>query len=86
MSFGQLLSTAGACCHHSEKEWRREDFRLATVAIGSADGVKQLIEPDLDPIFRPDSYGYRPRKSALDAGWGHARAVLEDTIGCWSLT
>jgi retron-type reverse transcriptase len=29
--------------------------------------VKQLIEPDLDPIFLVDSYGYRPRKSALDA-------------------
>jgi len=29
--------------------------------------VKQLIEPDLDPIFLADSYGYRPRKSALDA-------------------
>jgi RNA-directed DNA polymerase len=29
--------------------------------------VKQLIEPDLDPIFLRDSYGYRPRKSALDA-------------------
>ena len=29
--------------------------------------VKQLIEPDLDPIFLPDSYGYRSRKSALDA-------------------
>ena len=29
--------------------------------------VKQLIEPDLDPIFLPDSYGYRPRKSALEA-------------------
>ncbi len=29
--------------------------------------VKQLIEPDSDPIFLPDSYGYRPRKSALDA-------------------
>ena len=29
--------------------------------------VKQLIEPDLDAIFQPDSYGYRPRKSALDA-------------------
>src|SRR5258708_33781209 len=28
--------------------------------------VKQLIEPDLDSIFLPDSYGYRPRKSALD--------------------
>jgi RNA-directed DNA polymerase len=29
--------------------------------------VKQLIEPDLDPVFLPDSYGYRPGKSALDA-------------------
>jgi retron-type reverse transcriptase len=29
--------------------------------------VKQVIEPVLDPIFLADSYGYRPRKSALDA-------------------
>src|SRR5256714_10859675 len=29
--------------------------------------VKQLIEPDLEPSFLADSYGYRPRKSALDA-------------------
>src|SRR5579862_46719 len=29
--------------------------------------VKQRIEPDLDPIFLANSYGYRPRKSALDA-------------------
>jgi RNA-directed DNA polymerase len=29
--------------------------------------VKRLIEPELDQIFRPDSYGYRPNKSALDA-------------------
>jgi len=29
--------------------------------------VKQLIGPDLDPIFLADSYGYRPMKSALDA-------------------
>ena len=29
--------------------------------------VKQLIEPDLEPVFLPDSYGYRPGKSALDA-------------------
>lgn len=29
--------------------------------------VKQAIEPILDPIFLPDSYGYRPGKSALDA-------------------
>jgi group II intron reverse transcriptase/maturase len=29
--------------------------------------VKQLIEPDLEPVFLTDSYGYRPGKSALDA-------------------
>ena len=29
--------------------------------------VKQLIEPELEAIFLPDSYGYRPGKSALDA-------------------
>jgi len=26
-----------------------------------------VIEPILDPIFLADSYGYRPKKSALDA-------------------
>ncbi|WP_245293122.1 reverse transcriptase domain-containing protein, partial [Rhizobium acidisoli] len=26
-----------------------------------------MIEPDLDSLFLPDSYGYRPGKSALDA-------------------
>src|SRR5271154_7249740 len=29
--------------------------------------VKQLIEPDMETIFLPDSYGYRPGKSALQA-------------------
>ena len=29
--------------------------------------VKQLIEPELEPVFLQDSYGYRPGKSALDA-------------------
>ena len=29
--------------------------------------VKQVVEPVLEPIFMPDSYGYRPGKSALDA-------------------
>ena len=29
--------------------------------------VAQFIEPKLEPMFHPDSYGYRPNKSALDA-------------------
>jgi retron-type reverse transcriptase len=29
--------------------------------------VKLHLEPKVEPIFHPDSYGYRPGKSALDA-------------------
>ena len=29
--------------------------------------IKQRIEPELETHFHPDSYGYRPNKSALDA-------------------
>jgi len=29
--------------------------------------VKMTFEPDVEPIFLPDSYGYRPGRSALDA-------------------
>jgi len=29
--------------------------------------VKLIVEPKVEPIFLPDSYGYRPKKSALDA-------------------
>ena len=29
--------------------------------------VKKIVEREVEPIFLPDSYGYRPNKSALDA-------------------
>ena len=29
--------------------------------------VKLVFEPTVEPMFLPDSYGYRPGKSALDA-------------------
>ena len=29
--------------------------------------VKWYLEPKVEPLFHPDSYGYRPKKSALDA-------------------
>ncbi|MFA0813526.1 reverse transcriptase domain-containing protein [Microbulbifer epialgicus] len=29
--------------------------------------VKQLLEPELEKVFHPDSYGYRLGKSAIDA-------------------
>ena len=29
--------------------------------------VKMVLEPLVEPVFHPDSYGYRPGRSALDA-------------------
>ena len=38
--------------------------------------VKLVMEPQLDPLFHPDSYGYRPKKSAL-------QAVRQCRQRCW---
>jgi RNA-directed DNA polymerase len=38
--------------------------------------VKMTLEPEIEPIFHPDSYGYRPGRSALDA-------VGEARKRCW---
>jgi group II intron reverse transcriptase/maturase len=38
--------------------------------------VKQIIEPMLDPMFHPDSYGYRPARSAK-------QAVATTRKRCW---
>jgi RNA-directed DNA polymerase len=43
--------------------------------------VKQIMERTLEPIFLPDSYGYRPNKSALDAHRCDARALLDVRLG-----
>jgi RNA-directed DNA polymerase len=41
---------------------------VPTVADRVAQTVaKMYLEPTVEPIFHPDSYGYRPKKSALDA-------------------
>lgn len=38
--------------------------------------VTMTLEPELDTIFHEDSYGYRPRKSAIDA-------VRKARVRCW---
>ena len=38
--------------------------------------VRLVIEPNLEKVFLPDSYGYRPNKSALDA-------IGETRKRCW---
>jgi len=43
--------------------------------------VKSRLEPEVDPRFHPDSYGYRPGKSALDAvGQARQRCWRSDWI------
>jgi hypothetical protein len=32
--------------------------------------VRRYLEPILEPVFHPDSYGYRPGKSAIDPRLG----------------
>ena len=40
--------------------------------------VKQVLEPVVEPLFHPDSYGYRPGKSAHDA-------LSRARERCWAL-
>jgi hypothetical protein len=41
---------------------------VPTIAVRFAQTVvARRLEPKVDAIFHPDSYGYRPRRSALDA-------------------
>lgn len=43
--------------------------------------VKKILEPRVEPLFHPDSYGYRPGKRALDAvGKARERCMRKDYI------
>jgi group II intron reverse transcriptase/maturase len=47
---------------------RKRPLGIPTVADRVAQMVvKRYLEPLVEPVFHPDSYGYRPGKSALDA-------------------
>jgi RNA-directed DNA polymerase len=51
-----------------KKDGRVRVLGVPTVADGVAQTVVRLyLEPAVEPIFHPDSYGYRPGRSALDA-------------------
>jgi len=68
MSSGSYFPPPVRAVSISKKSGGQRILGVPTVADRVAQTVvKQLIELDLEPIFLADSYGYRPRKSALDA-------------------
>jgi RNA-directed DNA polymerase len=51
-----------------KKDGGERRLGIPTVSDRIAQTVAKLyLEPLVEPSFHPDSYGYRPRKSALDA-------------------
>jgi retron-type reverse transcriptase len=68
MSSGSYLPPPVRAVSIPKKSGGQRILGVPTVADRVAQMVvKQAIEPTLDSIFLADSYGYRPRKSALDA-------------------
>jgi group II intron reverse transcriptase/maturase len=68
MSSGSYFPPPVRAVSIPKKSGGQRTLGVPTVADRVAQmAVKQLIEPDLEPVFLADSYGYRPRKSALDA-------------------
>src|SRR5262245_13967861 len=56
---------------------RTRPLGVAPVAARIAqEVVRRALEPILEPVFHPDSYGYRPGKSAIDA-------VAKARERCW---
>ena len=69
MSSGDVYAAAGEGGADTEEGWAGvRTLGVPTVADRVAQTVVRLyLEPDVEPVFHPDSYGYRPGRSALDA-------------------
>src|SRR6266536_3379039 len=65
---GELPAAAGEGGRDPKRSGGTRVLGVPTVADRVAQTVVHLyLEPAVEPGFHPDSYGYRPRRSALDA-------------------
>lgn len=68
MSSGSYFPPAVKAVPIPKKSGGERILGIPTVADRIAQMVVKLVfEPCVEPRFHPDSYGYRPNKSALDA-------------------
>jgi RNA-directed DNA polymerase len=68
MSSGSYLPPAVLLVEIAKKGGGVRKLGVPTVSDRIAQMVaKMYYEPSVDPIFHPDSYGYRPNKSAIEA-------------------
>src|SRR4029453_15645626 len=71
MSSGTYFPPPGGAVGIPKKDGGERRLGIPTVADRVAQTVvKMYLEPAVEPYFHPDSYGYRPRKSAADAPGG----------------
>ena len=68
MSSGSYLPPAALRCEIPKKDGKKRVLGIPTVADRIAQMVaKMYLEPQVEPKFHEDSYGYRPGKSAHQA-------------------
>lgn len=68
MSSGSYLPPPVKLVEINKKDGGKRPLGIPTVTDRIAQMVvKMTLEPELEPIFHPDSYGYRPGKSAIEA-------------------
>ena len=68
MSSGSYIPPPVKLVEINKKDGGKRPLGIPTVTDRIAQMVvKMTLEPELEPIFHSDSYGYRPGKSAIDA-------------------
>jgi RNA-directed DNA polymerase len=82
MSSGSYFPPPVRAKEIAKKSGGKRKLGIPTVADRIAQQVgKTKLEPELEPLFHADSYGYRPEKSALDAvGQARERCWRNDWV------